>query len=151
MGLAEMGARGGWPPGKGRAHGRRRRADRVLAGGAEEDWAVARELLDGGRVRHSPFLAHLALEKALKAHVCRETRDVAPKIHNLLRLSELAGLKPTQAQLNVLAEMNTFYVEGRYPEPAHAPTSAEGQAYITRAEAVFLLLMSLLQPWSATI
>jgi len=43
-------------------------------GGAEEDMAVARELIAGKRVRHGLFFAHLALEKALKAIVCRVTR-----------------------------------------------------------------------------
>lgn len=28
--------------------------------GAREDWTVARELVDAGRVRHGLFLAHLA-------------------------------------------------------------------------------------------
>jgi HEPN domain-containing protein len=38
------------------------------------------------------FFAHLALEKLLKAHVCRATRDLAPRVHALLRLAERAGL-----------------------------------------------------------
>jgi len=42
------------------------------------------------RIRHGLFLANLALEKALKALVCKATRDLAPRIHNLVRLAELA-------------------------------------------------------------
>jgi len=41
--------------------------------GAREDWAVATELVDRGRVRHGLFIGHLALEKALKVLVCRHT------------------------------------------------------------------------------
>ncbi len=41
--------------------------------GAEEDWEVAHQLFDRGYIRHSLFFVHLALEKALKAHVCRHT------------------------------------------------------------------------------
>ncbi|NCO95976.1 MAG: HEPN domain-containing protein, partial [Armatimonadetes bacterium] len=39
--------------------------------GAKEDWEVAQELVDRGRTRHGLFFGHLALEKLLKAHVCR--------------------------------------------------------------------------------
>lgn len=83
--------------------------------GAKEDIEVARELVARGRNRHGLFLAHLALEKVLKAHVCRHTRDLAPRIHSLVRLAELASIKPNKEQLDTLAEMNAFNLEGRYP------------------------------------
>lgn len=60
--------------------------------GADEDWEVAVKLVTDGKSRHGLFFAHLALEKMLKALVCRHTRDVPPRIHNLTRPSELAGL-----------------------------------------------------------
>ena len=59
---------------------------------AEEDLAVARDLVHRNRIRHGLFFAHLALEKALKAHVCCVTQDIAPRLHNLVRLAELAEL-----------------------------------------------------------
>ncbi len=59
--------------------------------GSAEDWEVAIKLVEDGKSRHDLFFAHLALEKILKALVCRQTRDVPPRIHNLSRLSELAG------------------------------------------------------------
>jgi len=34
--------------------------------GANEDWDVARQLVDTGRTRHGLFFAHLALEKYLR-------------------------------------------------------------------------------------
>lgn len=109
--------------------------------GAEEDWTVARELLDRGRVRHGLFFAHLGLEKSLKAHVCRETRELAPRIHNLVRLAELAGLGLQHEQLDALAEMNAFMVEGRYPDLLPPPTIAEAEAYFARGERVFQWLI----------
>ncbi len=60
--------------------------------GSREEWAVACELIANRRIRHGLFWAHLALEKALKAHVCKQTEDLAPRIHNLARLTELAAL-----------------------------------------------------------
>lgn len=113
--------------------------------GANEDMEVARDLVARGRTRHGLFLAHLALEKVLKAHVCRQTRDLAPKIHSLVRLAELALIELTNEHLDTLAEMNAFNVEGRYPETlVLAPTSAEAQGYLARAEEVFQWLIQLL-------
>ena len=77
--------------------------------GAIEDWEVAQDLLKHRRTRHGLFFVHLALEKLLKAHVCRHTNDLAPRLHNLIRLAELAKLTPTQTQLD-------FNLEGRYPD-----------------------------------
>lgn len=84
--------------------------------GAEEDFEVARELVGNGRLRHGLFFLHLALEKMLKAHVAKETREVPPKIHNLIRLAELADLAPSDAQAALLRELNLYQLEGRYPE-----------------------------------
>jgi len=56
-------------------------------GGADEDWAVAMELIGHDKIRHGLFIAHLALEKTLKAHVCRATGELAPRTHNLARLA----------------------------------------------------------------
>jgi HEPN domain-containing protein len=105
--------------------------------GAEEDWAVAQELLSHGRIRHSLFFVHLALEKALKAHVCRHARDFAPRTHNLVRLAEAADLSLDSQQLDVLADMNEFSLEGRYPDQmTPAPTQQQAEEYATRAEEV---------------
>ena len=84
--------------------------------GAQEDWIVAKELIERDRIRHGLFFAHLALEKAIKAHVCRSQKDLAPRIHNLLRLIQLTGLNSNPDQLEILAEMNAFNIESRYPE-----------------------------------
>jgi HEPN domain-containing protein len=110
---------------------------------AEEDWAVAVDLVGDGRTRHGLFFAHLALEKLLKALVCRHTQEMAPKIHSLVRLAELAGLQPSPEQRDVLAEMNAFHLEGRYPEAlTPEPALEEAQAYVARAEEVLRWLTS---------
>lgn len=104
---------------------------------AQEDWQVANELIQTGRFRHGLYFAHLALEKILKAHVCLNTRDLAPRMHNLVRLVEISGLEPTPQQIDILAEMNTFSIEGRYPD-AYVPlrTSDEVHTYLDKAEEI---------------
>lgn len=83
--------------------------------GAIEDLTVASELVEGGRYRHGLFFAHLSLEKILKAHICRHTQEVAPRMHNLVRLAEMAEIKLSETYLEHLADMNEFNLEGRYP------------------------------------
>ena len=112
--------------------------------GAQEDWDVAQDLIKSGRARHGLFFAHLALEKALKGQFCRHTRELAPRIHNLVRLAELAEIKLSETQIDVLAEMNTFNLEGRYPDSlAPVPTLPEARAYLARAKEIFQWLMTL--------
>ena len=111
---------------------------------AKEDWDVAHQLVENERTRHGLFFAHLALEKILKAIICEHSQDLAPKLHNLSRLSELAGLTIDIEKMEVLAEMNAFQIEGRYPESlTKPPTIAETSKYMTKAEKVFQWLMSL--------
>ena len=105
--------------------------------GGQEDWGVASELISCGRVRHGLFFANLALEKLIEVHVCRHTQDLAPRLHNLVRLAELAGLNPVPEQLDTLAEMNEFNIEARYPDYAAAPpTHDEALAIMTRAKEI---------------
>lgn len=89
---------------------------------------------------------HLALEKLLKAHVCRKTNDIAPPIHNLVRLAEKAGLFLNEEQLKLLAEANEFNIEGRYPELLLPQLSVnEARQFISRAEEIFKWLTELLE------
>jgi len=110
--------------------------------GSAEDWEVAVKLVKDGKSQHGLFFAHLASEKMLKALVCRHTQDVPPRIHNLTRLSELAGLKLDTQQGDALADMNQFNLEGRYPE-SYTPqlSSEEATDYIARSQEVLTWLI----------
>lgn len=110
--------------------------------GAIEDWAVANDLVLRNRIRHGLFFAHLALEKILKALVCRATQDIAPRLHNLVRLSELAQIPIQPGQVAILAVMNAFNLEGRYPDALSPPPEPrDALRYITEAEEVFQWLI----------
>jgi HEPN domain-containing protein len=67
--------------------------------------------------------AHLAPEKALKALVRRATKDIAPRLHNLVRLAVLAQIPFQPDQIALLAIMNSFNIEGRYPDTLSLPPS----------------------------
>lgn len=96
--------------------------------GAKEDIAAARCLLAGGHVRQALFLAHLAVEKLLRALVTRHTEDVAPRIYNLVRLAELAGLVPDEENGRRLRALNAHALLGRYPDAEVAVPDEEPAA-----------------------
>ncbi len=104
---------------------------------AREDFEVAKQLVDSGKNRHGLFFAHLALEKVLKAHVCKTTQELAPRVHNLVRLSEISGITTPESYVILLSEMNAFNLEGRYPMPFITAVSTEEAAnYITETQEV---------------
>jgi HEPN domain-containing protein len=104
--------------------------------GAKEDFVVAGELVEKGRYRHGLFFMHLALEKLLKAQVCKRTGAIAPKIHNLIRLAELAQLEIPEEMRNSMAKLNEFNLEGRYPMVAPLSRS-ESDGYMATAVEIF--------------
>lgn len=104
---------------------------------SEEDFAAAQSLLEKGHLRHCLFFAHLAIEKMLKAHVTHRTNDVPPKMHNLVRLVEIAGLKLDSKQKDLLREFGIYQLEGRYPDFEQVPLdSALASQEIARAEEI---------------
>jgi HEPN domain-containing protein len=115
----------------------------ALRTSAAEDWAVASDLIEKERVRHALFFSHLAVEKLLKALVVRAVADIAPRIHNLVRLAEIAGLDLSAEHRDVLADLNPFSLAGRYPETLALPPSvAEARALMVRAQEVGAWLQS---------
>ena len=89
---------------------------RYWVNGSQEDLDAAGSLLEKGHLRHCMFFAHLVLEKALKAHVTKQTQQVPPRIHNLIRLAEMAEIPLDDKQADFLREFGIYQLEGRYPD-----------------------------------
>ena len=105
--------------------------------GAAEDWQVSLDLAKLNRTRHSLFFAHLSIEKTLKAHICRTTNNLAPRIHSLLRLAEMAELNLSQTQISFLARFDRYQIEGRYPDMLPpAPDLETTQQELKKAEEI---------------
>ncbi len=84
--------------------------------GAEDDILAAGLLIREGRILHGLFFCHLVIEKAIKAHYVKTTGLIAPRSHNLIYLSEKAGLtydNDTQIFLGILMK---YQLQGRYPD-----------------------------------
>ncbi len=110
--------------------------------GAVDALDTAEKLIAQEKTQHGLFFTHLAMEKALKAHVCKTTGDLAPYIHNLTLLAEKAKLPLNSQQNDVLSDVNDFNIEGRYPEMLGEPPSVEeGAVAFAKAKDIFQWLI----------
>ncbi|HNU94030.1 MAG TPA: HEPN domain-containing protein [Bacillota bacterium] len=89
---------------------------------AYEALRAAEVLLENLRYVESGFFCHLAAEKMLKALVAQRTHRTPPRIHALWRLAEIAGVEDdfTAKQVDTIADLSVFQVEGRYPSDRNA-------------------------------
>lgn len=84
--------------------------------GAEDDLLTAEVLIREKRILHGLFFCHLVIEKSLKAHVVKTTKEVAPKSHNLIYLSEKADLEFDNENEIFLGILMKYQLQGRYPD-----------------------------------
>ena len=74
-------------------------------------------LFKGKKYVQALFFAHLCLEKILKAHWVKDNlENVPPKTHNLIHILGKTQLDMTEEDTDLLQSMNTFQIEGRYPD-----------------------------------
>jgi HEPN domain-containing protein len=113
--------------------------------GAEEELDTAHVLLENRKKRETLFFAHLALEKALKAHVVRATSKIAPYSHDLPFLAHGASLELSLEQRDFLAEMNKHVSKSRYPGEGYEPPSLKVvREYLQRTEEMVQWLIQML-------
>ena len=114
--------------------------------GAEDDLKTAESLFVSKRYHHCLFFCHLFLEKIIKALVVKKTKQQAPYVHNLVRLSELSGIEFSEEQLDLLAEITSFNIEARYNDYKRKffkkATKEYTEGYFKRAKDIYLWLKS---------
>ncbi len=110
-----------------------------------DDIGAVEVLFEGRKYVQALFFTHLALEKILKAHWVKDNvGNTPPKIHNLISLYKQTRLKLPDDELAFLLRMNTFQMEGRYPEYISmlhkTTTKSETQDIISQAKILFQCL-----------
>ena len=83
---------------------------------AEHDLEVAETLFAAGKYDWCLFIAHLVLEKILKACYVKQMGEFPPRTHDLVRLADMAGLELEDETLDFLDTVNTFNISTRYPD-----------------------------------
>jgi len=84
--------------------------------GAKDDLDSAKILIERKRLLHGLFFCHLVIEKVIKAHIVKQTREVAPRSHNLIFLSEKANLELNEDDELFLGILMKYQLQGRYPD-----------------------------------
>ncbi|KJS82381.1 MAG: DNA-binding protein [Peptococcaceae bacterium BICA1-8] len=83
---------------------------------AENDYCTMQNLYTSKDYHWSLFMGHLVIEKLLKALYIKNIDNNVPRIHDLLRLAEKAGIETTEEQKDDLDLITTFNIRARYPD-----------------------------------
>jgi HEPN domain-containing protein len=83
---------------------------------ARYDLDTARAMFDSGRYLYVLFCCQQAVEKMLKAIIAERTKGLPPRLHQLMRLAEVAGLEVSGERAEFLRELSAYYIQTRYPE-----------------------------------
>ncbi len=81
---------------------------------AARDQETALVLFKAKRYDACLFFCHLNLEKLLKGLVAQKTKKLAPRIHDLSELAEIAKVELTEDQMKELRIITKFNVASRY-------------------------------------
>ncbi|MCE5268149.1 MAG: HEPN domain-containing protein [Planctomycetaceae bacterium] len=97
---------------------------RQWADQARYDLETADAMLKAGRYLYVVFCCQQAVEKAIKAFIIRKTGEFPPRVHNLVRLAEVAEIESDGERIRFLGELSGYYIQSRYPEEIKAVGSA---------------------------
>lgn len=83
---------------------------------AEYDLDTAEAMLETERFLYVGFMCHQTIEKMLKAVIEKQqVSDIPPKIHNLLRLANIANIALPDRYVKLISYLNPLNIEARYP------------------------------------
>ncbi len=103
--------------------------------GACNDIETAELLIKNNKLLHGLFFCHLVIEKIIKAHVVKFTKNVPPKSHDLLYLLKISDIELDNEDSEFFGLMMKYQLEGRYPEYYPMPPSREkSDEYLSRTK-----------------
>lgn len=83
---------------------------------AKRNLTTAGDLLKTKHHDSCLFFCHLTLEKALKGLIVRNTHESPPHLHDLEKLSVIAGIKINEGMRSELRTISTFNIAARYDD-----------------------------------
>ena len=95
---------------------------------ARYDLRTAQAMLRTKRYRYVVFCAQQAIEKCLKALIAARTGKMPPRIHDLERLADIAGVTLSLEDKRFFLLLTQLYIESRYASPASGKTWTAGAA-----------------------
>ncbi|MDI6731259.1 MAG: HEPN domain-containing protein [Candidatus Margulisbacteria bacterium] len=82
---------------------------------AEYDLQTAEAMNNSSRYAYTAFMCQQSIEKILKGIYLQDNNKEAPRSHNLSYLIGLLNYSFQENTIALLAELSTYYLEGRYP------------------------------------
>lgn len=82
---------------------------------AEYDLQTAEVMHNTARYAYTAFMCQQAMEKIIKGLYLQEKMVEAPRSHNLAYLIGALSVEAPKPSIDLLAELSTYYLEGRYP------------------------------------
>lgn len=111
---------------------------------SDGDLKVSKTLFETKNYSYSLFFLHLSVEKLLKGLIVQNTENPAPYEHNLIRLAEYTGIVFSETQLDLLSDVTTFNIKGRYDDYKNQfykiATQEYASKYIQETEELILWL-----------
>ena len=86
------------------------------ANSANHDLDVSEALFQSGKYDWFLFIAHLVLEKILKAVYVKNIGKSPPRIHDLVRMAKMAEIEFDEDTLEFMDGVSTFNISTRYPD-----------------------------------
>ncbi len=83
---------------------------------AEHDLKAAEGLFELKHYDYCLYIAHLVLEKSLKAFYVKDKKQIPPKTHDLVKLIESTALKYDEETEKFLSQVTDFNIEAKYPD-----------------------------------
>jgi HEPN domain-containing protein len=126
-------------------------AVRIWMDRVEYDLETARAMNKAGRYLYVVFMCQQAVEKALKAILALQGKEIKP-IHKLPMLAENAGLlQEIDEETRMLFEdLSGYYLNARYKETIQSLSKAigrkEARSYLTKSEKVVTWLTQKMKP-----
>jgi len=115
---------------------------------ARYDLETADAMQRSGRYLYVLFCCQQAVEKAIKALITKQTQKFPPRIHNLVRLAEVATLELSDERAQLLRELSNYYIQTRYPEEipelAAKISETQSQQILEQTEETIQWLLSMI-------
>lgn len=83
---------------------------------AEKNLAACLDMVKSHHRDWALFIGQLALEKLINGLITKKTDATPPFIHDLVKLSIVAGIETSEDQKQDLAKITRFHVAARYDE-----------------------------------
>jgi len=89
------------------------RAEQQWEDQARYDLETAHAMLRSGRFLYVLFCSQQSIEKLLKALIVKRTGEFPPRIHNLIRLADVAKLDLDPHHQQLLGDLSNYYIQTR--------------------------------------